>query len=166
MKLYAYNKPIGTIAAAGEVAAIPAGAEAVEGVFPTENVTLYPVSELAEDSKGLVIMTDDASQVEALKVKLADCEMEFHVDVDHPFNTPVIQKIRADHACKISWTEADGTVISIKPCSEQILKSIMAGEGYNVRLLKKYRVANLKIKKVALGAYAEYTEAEVAAFLA
>ena len=173
MRLFAYNKPIGDEIDVRDISVIfPAqpGEEA-----RTEELKAYPVSKLEKEGGGLVIFTDDESQVENLKARLDACEMEYHVDTDGNLNYRVIQAIRAgieledgsmSPACRISWTEANAFVINIKPCSDAFLRDITKAAGYNVTLLKKYRAANLKIKKVALGTYEEYSEDEVKAFLA
>ena len=159
MKLYAYNKPAGEVAAEAEI----------------EGVKVYPASELDKDARGLVIYTDDAACVETIKAKAAAGEMEFHVDTDRHLNYKIIQAIRAgveladgtkSPECVISWTEANAFVINIRPCKKPLLDEIVKTFGCSITLIKKYRVDNLKIKKVALGAFAEYSEEEAAAFLA
>ena len=159
MKLYAYNKPAGEVAAEAEI----------------EGVKVYPASELDKDARGLVIYTDDAACVETIKAKAAAGEMEFHVDTDGRLNTPIIQAIRAgvtladgstSPSCRISWTEANAFVISIKPNAKPLLDEICKAFDLKVTLIKKFRVDNLKIKKVALGEFEEYSDEETAAFLA
>ena len=159
MKLYAYNKPVGEEAKEAEV----------------NGVKVYPASTLDKDARGLVIYTDDAACVDAIKAKAAAGEMEFHVDTDGRLNTQIIQAIRAgvklangntSPACRISWTEANAFQINIKPNAKPLLDDICAAFGLNVTLIKKFRVDNLKIKKVALGEFEEYSDEEAAAFMA
>ena len=160
MKLYAYNKPVGEELANKEL----------------DGVKLYPISRLDKEDRGLVVYTDDAAQCEALNAKTAAAEMEFHVDTDRKLNYQIIQSIRAGldinkgkfvtPACTISWTESNAFVISMKPCSKTIIDGICAAFDCKLALLKQYRIENLKIKKVALGAFEEYSEEEVNAFLA
>ena len=165
MKLYAYNKPVGE--------------ETAEKLFTPEGgaeVKLYPVAPLSKDgARGLVVYTDDASKAAELSEKLAGSEMEYHVWVKDHLSVPIIQAVRAgvelpdgskSQPCRISWTEADGYVINYKPCTEQFLEELSKAMGTECKELKRFRVANLKVKKVPLGGFEEYSEAEVEAFLA
>ncbi len=155
MKLYAYNKPQGAEAAEAEL----------------DGVKLYPASTLDKDALGLVIYTDDAACVETIAQKAAAAEMEFHVDTDSKLDYKIIQKIRAgiegvNEPCYISWTESNAFVIKLQPCKKPLIDNIVEAVGAKVTLIKKYRVGNLKIKKVAAGAFEEYSEEETAAFMA
>ena len=160
MRLFAYNKP--------------KGEEAVEAVYKNpetgDEVKVYPASKMAPDDQGLVIYTDDASQVEAVKAIADEAEMECHVDADKHLNVPIIHQIRTgidgvSPACRVSWTEANAVVINLKPCRRKELDAIFANFDCKVELVKRYRVANLKIKKTPLGEFEEYSEDEVKAFL-
>ena len=155
MKLYAYNKPVGEEVCEKEL----------------EGAKLYPASSLDKDARGLVIYTDDASSVDKIAAKAAEGEMEFHVDTDTHLNTKAIQTIRAgidgvSAPCRISWTEANAFILNLKPCKKPLIDDICAAIGCKVTLIKKLRVDNLKIKKVALGAFEEYSEEEANGFLA
>lgn len=155
MKLYAYNKPAGEIAAEAEA----------------DGVKLYPASTLDKDAQGLVIYTDDAACAEAVSARTAAGEMEFHVDTDSKLDYKAIQKIRAGidgvcDPCYISWTEANAFVIKLKPCKKPLIDNIVEAIGAKVTLIKKYRVDNLKIKKVAPGAFEAYSDEETATFMA
>ena len=155
MKLFAYNKPAGE-----EVA-----------VKESDGITLYPASTLDKDAQGLVIYTDDAACADAVSAKAAEALMEFHVDTDTKLDYRIIQNIRAglpgiSDPCYISWTEANAFVIRLKACKKPLIDDIVASFGGKVTLIKKYAVGNLKIKKVAKGAFEEYSEEETQSFLA
>lgn len=154
MRLFVYNKP--------------KDEEEAEAVF--EGVKIFPASKMAAPDQGLVIYTDDESQVEAIKAIAGEGEIECHVEADGALNVPVIHAIRAGFdgvspACKVSWTEANAVVLSLKPCRRKTLDAIFSSFDRKVTLVKRYRINNLKIKKTPLGEFEEYSEEEVKAFL-
>jgi 23S rRNA pseudouridine2604 synthase len=167
---YAYYKPLGIITHS------PQGdEESIKETIGTDPRMrhVFPIGRLDKDSYGLIILTDDGRVTDRLLNPMYDHEKEYIVKTREPLSSSFAQKMERG-------VDIEGYVT--KPCTVHVKGdttfSITLGEGKKHQIrrmvaalhndvidLKRVRIMNIRLGKLAPGVYRAFTDEERSSFL-
>ncbi|MFW0870974.1 MAG: pseudouridine synthase [Patescibacteria group bacterium] len=163
-----FNKPIGVVSHNPQF-----GERSIESYFKDIPVALSPIGRLDKASHGLLLLSNDGRIVDALLNPSHNHSKEYVVEVDKRIDKNFIQAMQ--NGVKIEGYQTKPTVVKkIQPRVFHItltegkkhqIRRMCAALGYQVKDLKRIRINNLELGKLAPGAYRELNREELNAFL-
>ena len=166
-KYFAYNKPVGV------VSTNPQNGERSVVEMARFEKSFFPVGRLDKDSHGLIIITNDGRITDRLLNPENLHEKEYVVEVDHKY-TPafvrhmqdgiVIGEYKTKSAVVKKINDTTFSIILHEGKNRQIRK-MTEKLGYTVIDLKRIRVQNIDLKKIAPNSFSEIVGHEKEIFL-
>jgi len=134
---------------------------------------IYPVGRLDKDSTGLLLLTNDGSLHQRLAHPSFDHEKEYEVTVAHPLSDAALQQMEAGlpldgtmtRPAKIKKLSAKRFRMVLMEGKKRQIRRMVEQVGNRVVRLKRLRVANVRLGKLAEGAWRHLTEKEKAGLL-
>jgi 23S rRNA pseudouridine2604 synthase len=164
---YAYNKPVGivtTMAQKDEKDIV------TTTKFPEK---VFPVGRLDKDSHGLIIMTNDGRITDRLLNPEKVHEKEYVVRVDKDYNDQFLKKLSrgvefddyTTKPCKTKRINEDTFRITLTEGKNRQIRKMCAVFGKVVKDLKRTRIMNIEIGRIAPGGYRKLKGEELKIFL-
>lgn len=135
-------------------------------------IRIYPVGRLDKDSEGLILMTNDGALMNEILKAENNHEKEYKVRVDHPVTDAFLEQMAAGVAltelgqttapCKVYKTDKCNFTIVLTQGLNRQIRRMCEALGYRVRWLKRVRVMNINLNRLAVGSYREIKGAELA----
>ena len=151
---YAFNKPVGI------VTCLPQRDEKEIADISKIPEKVFPVGRLDKDSHGLIILTNDGRVTEKLLSPEKKHEKEYFVSVDKSLKDNFLRKmgegVKLDDGYRTQKAKVKKindflfSIILTEGKRRQI-RRMCAALGYSVRDLKRVRIMNIKIEKLAPG---------------
>ena len=136
---------------------------------------LYPVGRLDKDSEGLILLTNDGRITRELLAPEHAHEREYDVMVDKPVNDWFLRHMSAGvkierYITKPAVVHASAKnpkrfAITLTEGKKHQIRRMCAALGYQVRTLKRVRIANIELGKLKPNQYRNLQGAELAVFL-
>jgi 23S rRNA pseudouridine2604 synthase len=161
-KYYLYNKPVGIVSHNPQE-----GEQGVEDVFKKE-VPLYPVGRLDKASEGLMLLTNDGRLISKVTDPEYDHEKEYKVWVDKKI-TPMFKRKMEEGVqiekyltkpCKVDINNGDSFNIILTEGKKHQIRRMCAALGYQVQILRRIRIIDLRVTGIKKGAGRELTKDE------
>jgi pseudouridine synthase len=138
------------------------------------SLRIYPIGRLDKDSSGLLLLTNDGELHHRLSHPSFDHEKEYEVTVDRPLADGALRKLAQGlpmmgtktRAAKIKRLSARRFRIILQEGKNRQIRRMVRKVGARVSRLKRVRVANIKIGRLAEGSWRHLTEKERKALLA
>lgn len=138
------------------------------------SLRIYPIGRLDKDSSGLLLLTNDGELHHRLLHPSFDHEKEYEVTVDRPVADGALRKLAQGlpmmgtktRAAKIKRLSARRFRIILQEGKNRQIRRMVRKVGARVSRLKRVRVANIKIGRLAEGSWRHLTEKERKALLA
>jgi 23S rRNA pseudouridine2605 synthase/23S rRNA pseudouridine2604 synthase len=129
---------------------------------------IYPVGRLDKDTTGLLILTNDGKLHHHLSHPSFDHEKEYEVTVDRPLADGALRKLAQGlpmmgvktRSAKIKRQSARRFRIILQEGKNRQIRRMVRKVGGRVNKLKRVRVANIKLGKLAEGKWRYLTERE------
>lgn len=130
---------------------------------------VYPVGRLDKDSEGLILLTNDGSIVNGMMRARNFHEKEYVVQTEREPDAEFLRKMQTGVAildtvtrpCRVWKTgEKEFHIVLTQGLNRQIRRMCEAC-GYQVRMLKRIRIMNIKLGNLAKGKYRELTKEEL-----
>ena len=162
-RYYIYNKPIGIVSHNPQE-----GEKGVEDVFK-KDVPLYPVGRLDKASEGLMLLTNDGRLVSKVTDPSYEHEKEYKVWVDKKLTPMFKRKMEAGvqieryltRPCRVEINDGDSFNITLTEGKKHQIRRMCAALGYQVQILRRVRIMDLKITGLKRGTGRELTEKEL-----
>jgi len=163
----AYNKPKGV------VSANPQGDEKDIAKSLKIKEKVFPVGRLDKESYGLIILTNDGRVTDRLLNPIYNHEKEYVVELDRNFTPAFIRNMQdgvdigeavTKPAVVKKINDTTFSIVLTEGRNRQI-KRMTEKLGYTVRDLKRIRVQNINLGKIAQNSYREIEGEEQAEFL-
>lgn len=129
---------------------------------------LYPVGRLDKESEGLIILTNDGEMANKLMHPRYEHEKEYEVSVQFPIF--YVQMDRLKQGVEIEGTKTLPAKVKqvgsrkfhiiLKEGKKRQIRKMVEQAGNRVVRLKRIRIKNISLGKLAVGKYAYLTEAE------
>jgi len=161
-KYYIYNKPIGIVSHNPQE-----GEQGIEDVFK-KDVPLYPVGRLDKASEGLMLLTNDGRLISKVTDPNYEHEKEYKVWVDKKI-TPMFKKkmemgVQIENyltrPCKVEIRDGETFLITLTEGKKHQIRRMCAALGYQVQILRRIRIMDLKITGLKRGTGRELTDKE------
>lgn len=160
---YAYNKPVGVTTVGKQE-----GEKEIKDIiqFPFR---VFPVGRIDKDSEGLVIMTNDGRITKKLLDPKYDHEKEYLVQVNKPIEHNFMVRLRdgvklgreMTKKAKVRKVDTKTLEIVITEGKNRQIRRMCASFNYDVRGLKRVRIMNIELGKLAPNTYREIKGAEL-----
>jgi 23S rRNA pseudouridine2605 synthase/23S rRNA pseudouridine2604 synthase len=129
---------------------------------------IYPIGRLDKDSSGLLLLTNDGELHHRLSHPSFDHEKEYEVTVDRPLADGVLRKLAQGlpmmgaktRTAKIKRLSARRFRIILQEGKNRQIRRMVRKVGARVSRLKRVRVANIKIGRLAEGNWRHLTDRE------
>jgi len=169
--VYAYYKPVGVVCTEKDEHAELILTDEIKKLGIQERVTY--AGRLDKDSEGLILLTGDGDLIQAMMKGANGHEKEYEVTIDKDLTMHFLSRMAAGvtlselnvttRPCKIKKTgDRSFNIILTQGLNRQIRR--MCSElGYEVKTLKRIRVVNIKIDKLAPGQIRSLSDVEVEA---
>ncbi len=166
----AYNKPKGVITHSAEE-----GEEDIKGALSQDRSMkgLFPVGRLDKDSHGLIILTDDGRITERLLGPKYFHEKEYLVKTKTPLRANFKEKMEAGvkieneqtAKCKVHIINARTFKVTLTEGKKHQIRRMCVALFTEVEDLKRIRVMNIELGKLASGAFRKIEGEELKKFL-
>lgn len=135
----------------------------------------YPVrvtyaGRLDRESEGLLLLTDDGDLIDALMRARNRHEKEYEVEVNRPVTEDFLKRLRTGiylkelqvktRPCQAEKRGENGLRLVLTQGLNRQIRRMCRACGYEVKKLKRVRVANLKLGDLKPGEYRELTSVE------
>lgn len=156
--LLAVNKPRGIVCTTSEK-------DRAENIvqYLSYPARIYPVGRLDKDSEGLLLMTNQGELVNAILRGRYGHEKEYQVTVDRPVTDEFLKRMRAGvpildtvtKPCAVTRTGSCSFQIILTQGLNRQIRRMCQALGYEVRILKRLRIMNIKLGNLKTGEYRE-----------
>lgn len=134
---------------------------------------LYPVGRLDKDSEGLLIVTNDGLVTGELLEPQNEHEKEYEVEVDKPVTGRLLKKLAEGVNIEGYHTKPAMTVrkgektfkIVLTEGKKHQIRRMCAALGWQVKMLKRVRIANIKLGQLKPNQYRKIAGKELQDFL-
>ena len=134
---------------------------------------IYPVGRLDKDSTGLLLLTNDGRLHHRLSHPSFDHEKEYEVTVESPITNRALLNMEQGMPIKGTKTRSAETKrispkrfrIVLKEGKNRQIRRMAGKTGNNVARLKRIRIANIRLGRLATGTWRYLTEKEKDALL-
>jgi 23S rRNA pseudouridine2604 synthase len=162
-----YFKPTGIVTIGAQE-----GEKEIKDVLDVDD-SIFPVGRLDKASHGLIILTNDGRVTQRLLHPTQGHEKEYSVIVDKPITHTFLTQMASgvdikDHRTKqtkIRRTSRTSFDIVLTEGKNRQIRRMCAALGYEVRDLKRFRVANIELGKLRAGQYRILKGEELEKFL-
>ena len=159
----AVNKPAGVVTTCSQK-----NAKIILDLVPVKQ-RVYPVGRLDKDSVGLVLLTDDGELHNRLSHPSHDHEKEYLVYATRPVSdqdlTAMAQGMMIDgkktRRAKVRRVSETGFKIVLKQGLNRQIRKMVGKTGNQVTMLKRIRMANIRLGSLPPGKWRHLTEKEV-----
>lgn len=167
-KLYiALHKPVGYVSHNPQ-----AGEKAVDTLVKDIPVKLSPLGRLDKASRGLMILSNDGTIVDALLNPKYEHEKEYEVTVDKRITKEFLEQMRngvniegyTTKPTQIHKTETNRFRLILTEGKKHQIRRMCAALGYQVQDLKRIRMQNIVLGSLRPGKYHEITGLELLEF--
>lgn len=163
---FAYNKPRGIVTHSAE-----GSDKDILDLFPVKGV--FPLGRLDKDSEGLIILTNDGRLTDRLLSPKYEHEKEYAVKTTAPLRASFKEKmekgvrIEQDFTkkCKVEITGKNSFNIILTEGKKHQIRRMCVAVFQEVADLKRIRIMNIKLGKLAPGAYRPIEGKELENFL-
>lgn len=129
---------------------------------------IYPIGRLDKESTGLLLLTSDGSLHHRLSHPSFDHEKEYEVTLDAPVPDESLRRLASGMPVLGSRTRPAIVIrlsgrkfrITLKEGRNRQIRRMVGGIGRNVAELKRIRIANIRLGRLAPGAWRYLSEAE------
>ena len=150
------NKPVGYVTNLPQK-----GEKEAAELLPAALRNLKPVGRIDKDSEGLLLFTDDGVLIHRLTSPEFDHEKEYEVTVDKPVAAKVLAKYRegivilGQPTKPVEVSKIRGTTYRfiLREGKNRQIRRMLGNFGYQVRKLKRVRIAHLKLGNLRTGQY-------------
>lgn len=148
----------------------PQGRPTVFDLLPPTMRRLFPVGRLDRDTEGLLLLTDDGNLANLLTHPRFEVEKEYVAQLDRPLLPADRAKItRGIHGplidaapAQVLSADPDATVrLVLREGQKREVRLMFRSLGYNVRRLRRERVANLRLGSLARGTFRALEPSEI-----
>ena len=162
-KIYiALNKPEGYVTSCEH-----AGEKVVVDLLAIDQ-RVYPVGRLDKDSTGLLLLTNDGSLHHRLSHPSFDHEKEYEVTLSEPINDGALKKLargvnlkgRRTRPARVDRLSGKRFRITLREGRNRQIRRMVAKVGSQVEKLKRIRVANIRLGRLARGRWRYLSEKE------
>ena len=130
---------------------------------------IYPVGRLDKDTSGLLLLTNDGDLTQRLAHPSQKVQKEYHLKINRMLN-------RKDYYAIKRGIEVDGRIVEVDQLSSvkggrlsitihegrnRIVRRLFKEVGYRVIELKRVRIGNVTLGKLAVGKWRYLREAEI-----
>ncbi len=165
---FAYNKPVGIVTIGAQF-----GERDIRSVIDF-NANVFPIGRLDKDSSGLLIMTNDGRVTDRLLSPEREHDKEYKVEVNRAITHQFLARMRdgvritpreLTRPTKIRRIDAHTFDIVLTEGRNRQIRRMCKALGYEVVKLSRFRIMNIEIGKLPLGAYREIKDKELKEFL-
>lgn len=159
-----YNKPVGVTCTTD-----PADpTNIVDAVRYPQRI--FPIGRLDKPSQGLILLTNDGDIVNRILRAGNANEKEYQVRVDRPINQDFIDRMGAGipilgtmtNRCTVRQTGANSFTIVLTQGLNRQIRRMTEYLGYEVTYLRRVRLMNIHLGRMAPGQWRELSQAEMA----
>lgn len=162
----AYNKPRGIVTHSPQK-----GEQDILAVSKLKGVS--PIGRLDKDSSGLIILTNDGRVTDRLLNPKGDHEKEYAVQTTEPLRESFKKKMEqgvkisdeVTKPCKVRVTGERTFRIVLTEGKKHQIRRMVSALFNGVHTLKRVRIGNIKLERLASGAHREIEGAELSTFL-
>lgn len=162
----AYNKPRGIVTHSPQK-----GEQDILAVSKLTGVS--PIGRLDKDSSGLIILTNDGRVTDRLLNPRTEHEKEYAVQTTEPLRESFKKKMERGvnigdeitKPCKVRVTSERSFRIVLTEGKKHQIRRMVSALFNGVHTLKRVRIGNIKLERLASGAHREITGSELATFL-
>jgi 23S rRNA pseudouridine2605 synthase/23S rRNA pseudouridine2604 synthase len=130
---------------------------------------LYPVGRLDRDSQGLLILTNDGEAANRLMHPRYEHEREYQVGVEHPLKAEQIKTLKEGVLldgektlpAKIFMKGRKRFTMVIREGKNRQIRRMLEAVGNQVTFLKRVRMGNIQLGRLAVGRYEPLTRHEI-----
>lgn len=156
------NKPVGITCTA---------AKEVEGnivSYMGYSEYIFPVGRLDKESQGLILMTNDGELANKILNSDNEHEKEYMVTLDKSFDDSFIEGMASGveilniktRPCKVTRVSDDTFRIILTQGLNRQIRRMSKAFAYNVKILERVRIMNLKIDGIEIGKWRHLTKIE------
>ncbi len=132
-------------------------------------VRVYPIGRLDVQSSGLILMTNDGDVVNKILKAENKQEKEYMVNVDKPLTPEALLKLekgviiegRKTLPAKIQKISPKQFTITIVQGLNRQIRQMCETLGYKVTILKRIRIANIRLEEMPRGKWRYLTDEEI-----
>lgn len=166
-RYFAYNKPTGVVTNNPTK-----GEEAISDIFPIED--LFPIGRLDKNTEGLIILTNDGRITDRLLNPKYDHEKEYEVLTERGLTESFKKRMEEGvdigegektKPCKVELVDEHHFRISLTEGRRHQIKRMTEALFYTVRNLRRIRIMNIKLGKLATNQAREIKGKELEEFL-
>ncbi|SDM27697.1 23S rRNA pseudouridine2604 synthase [Modicisalibacter muralis] len=159
----AYNKPVGITCTTDPTVA----GNIVDAVKYPQRI--FPIGRLDKPSQGLILLTNDGDIVNKILRAGNAHEKEYRVSVDKPIGTDFVKRMAAGipilgtvtRPCQVKQTGSNSFSIVLTQGLNRQIRRMTEYLGYNVTHLKRVRLMNIGLGKLAVGQWRELSPTEM-----
>ena len=163
---YAYNKPLGIATLAPK-----AGGKGIKESIDLKNV--FPVGRLDKNSHGLIILTNDGRVTDRLLNPIHTHDKEYLVKVHEKLRNNFKEKMEGGvniegyitEPCKVNIIDETTFSITLTEGKKHQIRRMCANLFSEVKDLKRIRIMNIELGKLAPNSYREINGEELKTFL-
>ncbi len=140
------NKPVGIVSAQPEHEQIPAArlltaeAQVGKGIVPSSRASLPPLGRLDQDSRGLLLLSEDGVLAKAIIGPTSEVDKEYVVTVKGKVDRAKIQKLR--HGLELDGRQLKPAKVTLQ--DTQILRFVLT-EGRNRQIRRMCELVELEV---------------------
>lgn len=129
---------------------------------------IFPVGRLDKESQGLILMTNDGELANKILSSENEHEKEYIVTLDKSFDDSFVEGMSAGveilniktRPCKVTRESDDTFRIILTQGLNRQIRRMSKAFGYNVKILERVRIMNLKIDGIEIGKWRYLTKIE------
>ncbi|WP_326513542.1 pseudouridine synthase [Clostridium intestinale] len=129
---------------------------------------IFPVGRLDKESQGLILMTNDGELANKILNSDNEHEKEYIVTLDKSFDDSFIEGMSGGveilniktKPCKVTRVSDDTFRIILTQGLNRQIRRMSKAFGYNVEILERVRIMNLKIDGIEMGKWRHLTKIE------
>ncbi|WP_238904152.1 23S rRNA pseudouridine(2604) synthase RluF [Clostridium sp. YIM B02506] len=129
---------------------------------------IFPVGRLDKESQGLILMTNDGELANKILNSDNEHEKEYMVTLDKSFDDSFVEGMSAGvevlniktRPCKVTRVSDDTFRIILTQGLNRQIRRMSKAFGYNVEILERVRIMNLKIDGIEMGKWRHLTKIE------
>lgn len=130
---------------------------------------IYPVGRLDKDSMGLIILTNDGVLAKKIIAPMSSVEKEYYVRVDNEITDGALEKLRfglsldGEKLKRANVVRIDKTsfYITLTEGKNRQIRRMCTKVGLEVIVLKRIRIAKIKLDRLKEGEYLKLNESEI-----
>ena len=131
---------------------------------------IFPIGRLDKDSEGLILLTNDGDIVNSILRAENAHEKEYIVTVDRPVTDEFVRAMSqgvpilgtVTNRCEVERVAKNTIRVVLTQGMNRQIRRMCKHFGYTVRTLQRVRIMNIRLGRLAVGAWRPLTSAELA----